>query len=231
MLLHHSLSILGLLWTLLAGKYGTEMVATICGSEVTNPLLQLRWFLKETGRYHTLLGEVVDVSFMLSFFFVRIGVGSVLLYCYFQQPTDFWGRVGATSIYLISWMFWISIFRYAIYKYTKKYRAWCRARKDRASLPSESVADGDKELSRSPDRDHSDVKVVKSAESCSSSSESPSDRLASEGRSFSSSLSGNDVHHRSNGVNVLCNGTSAINESVTGAGQANGMLSNDKKSL
>ncbi|XP_076457365.1 TLC domain-containing protein 5-like [Babylonia areolata] len=127
MLLHHSLSILGCVWTLCAGRYGTELAATICGSEVTNPLLQLRYFLKETGRYHTVLGEVVDAVFMLSFFAVRLGVGTLLLYCYFLQPTDFMGRVGAMAIYLISWMFWVSIFRYAVRKYSKKYRAWCRS--------------------------------------------------------------------------------------------------------
>ncbi|KAL8618539.1 hypothetical protein ACOMHN_000684 [Nucella lapillus] len=124
MLFHHSISILGLVWMLCAGRYGTELMATVCGSEATNPLLQLRWFLKGAGRYHTLLGEVVDALFMVSFFTIRLGVGSVLIYTYFQQPTDFMGRLGAVLIYLISWVFWVSIFQYAVYKYTKKYHAW-----------------------------------------------------------------------------------------------------------
>ncbi|KAL8617509.1 hypothetical protein ACOMHN_064794 [Nucella lapillus] len=125
MLLHHFLSICGMLYMLVMGRHGTEMAATICGSELTNPLLQLRWFLKETGRYRTWAGEVVDLLFMTSFFTLRIAVGSVLLYCYFRQSsTDFWGRLGAVCIYLIGWMFWVSIFRYAVYKYGKKYRAW-----------------------------------------------------------------------------------------------------------
>ena len=229
MLLHHSLSIIGLCWTLVVGKYGTEMVATICGSEVTNPLLQLRWFLKETGRYHTLLGEVVDVAFMLSFFTIRIGIGSLLLYCYFQQPTDFWGRLGATCIYLISWIFWISIFQYAVYKYTKKYRAWCRAKKDGSLLlPNGSACNGgDGERSQGRKGGHSDVKM-KSAESC----ESPSGCLASEGPSRSSDLSKNGLQHRSNGMHVPCDGTSASGDSVTGKGHiTNGVLPSDKKSL
>ena len=72
MLLHHSLSIFGMTWTLCAGKYGTEMMATIAGSEVTNPLLQLRWFLRETGRKDTRLSEVsssLSLSLPLSFSF------------------------------------------------------------------------------------------------------------------------------------------------------------------
>lgn len=133
MLLHHSLSLLGLTWTLASGKYGTEMMATLCGSEVTNPLLQLRWFLRETGHHLTALGEIVDLLFMISFFTLRIGIGSLLLYCYFQQPTDFMGRLGATLIYLIGWMFWISIFRYAVRKYSKIYKKYYESKRDGAS--------------------------------------------------------------------------------------------------
>ncbi|XP_025100166.1 transmembrane protein 136-like isoform X2 [Pomacea canaliculata] len=134
MLLHHSLSLLGLIWTLVAGKYGTELTATICGSEVTNPLLQLRWFLRETGHYHTILGETVDHLFMFFFFFIRIGIGSVLLYCYFQQPTDTMGRFGAICIYLIGWMFWLSICQYAIRKYRKKLHSWRERRQITAQV-------------------------------------------------------------------------------------------------
>jgi hypothetical protein len=52
------------------------------------PFLQLRWFLRETGKYDTILGEIVDIIFMLLFGGLRIGVGTYLLYCYYQQDTD-----------------------------------------------------------------------------------------------------------------------------------------------
>ncbi|KAL5019845.1 hypothetical protein ScPMuIL_002737 [Solemya velum] len=124
MLVHHSLSLVGLGLTFLMGKYGTEMVATICGAELTNPLLQLRWFLREMGRADSVLAEIVDHAFMISFGLLRIGVGSALLYCYFQQPTDLLGRFGGVVIYTIGWIFWISIVQYAIKKYKKKFKAW-----------------------------------------------------------------------------------------------------------
>ncbi|BFZ25747.1 hypothetical protein BsWGS_28786 [Bradybaena similaris] len=122
MMAHHFVSIVGLAWCLFSGYYGTELVATIGGAEITNPLLQLRWFLRETGRYNTRLGAIVDWAFMISFGFYRIGLGSVLLYSYFQQDTDFWGRLGGTSIYLISWIFFINIVNYAIHKYARRHR-------------------------------------------------------------------------------------------------------------
>ena len=86
MVAHHFLSIIGLTWCLMAGHYGTELVATIGGAEITNPLLQLRWFLREMGHYRgTIWGHLVDWAFMVSFGFIRIILGSILLYCYYQQ--------------------------------------------------------------------------------------------------------------------------------------------------
>ncbi|XP_005110790.1 TLC domain-containing protein 5 [Aplysia californica] len=128
MLAHHFLSVVGLTVCLVAGRYGTEMIATIAGAEITNPLLQLRWFLRATGRHHSLMADVVDWAFMLSFGFVRLGLGSVLLYMYYQQNSDYIGRFGGTSIYLLSVVFFISIVNYAVRKYTKRYRAWVKRR-------------------------------------------------------------------------------------------------------
>ena len=204
MLLHHSLSILGFVWTLCGGKYGTELMATVCGTEVTNPLLQLRWFLRETGRYDTALGEVVDVLFMLSFFFLRIGVGSVLIYCYFQQPTDFMGRVGATSIYLISWVFWVGIFQYAVHKYTKKYRAWQEARRQ-----CDGGARSDPGRGASVEETPSSSQGAHSDEANNTKGflkDSPSMNVASTSAS-SGETSSNGLHHRSSGVRGLSNGT------------------------
>ena len=56
---HHFVSLSGLFWCLITGYYGTEAIATIAGAEVTNPLLQARWFLRSTGRQHTLAADVI----------------------------------------------------------------------------------------------------------------------------------------------------------------------------
>jgi hypothetical protein len=129
------------------GKYGTEMIATMFGSEITNPLLQFRWFLRETGNYKTILGEIVDHAFMFLFGFFRIGIGSYLLYTYFQQDTDFWGRLGGTVIYAISWMFWINIVLYAAKKYRKRFQNWQRKKfksdADSSTYKNGTVANGD----------------------------------------------------------------------------------------
>ena len=122
MLLHHMLSITGLTICFLLKMYGTELVTTIMGAEITNPLLQLRWFLKESNRYDSTLGDIVDVAFMVTFGVFRILLGTILLVsCYLQETTDWLTTLGGTCIYSVGWVFWISIVQYGLKKYRRKY--------------------------------------------------------------------------------------------------------------
>lgn len=138
MLVHHILSILGLSVCALLRMYGTELVGSIVGSELSNPLLQLRWFLKETDYYNTLLGEVVDIAFVLTFTGLRIGVGSYLLYCYFMQDTDFLGRLGGLALYGLSWLFMVNIVAFAYNKYTRMFMSWKAKRRGIKELDNQN---------------------------------------------------------------------------------------------
>ena len=129
MLAHHALSILGLLVTLCIGRYGTEMMACMFGTEITNPLLQLRWFLREDGRHKTRLGLVNDIVFVALFGAMRIGLGSYLLYTYFCHPRPDWlGKFGGCTLYMIGWMFWVQICAYAWKKLLRPTAASTRSR-------------------------------------------------------------------------------------------------------
>ncbi|KAF7668981.1 hypothetical protein LDENG_00271690 [Lucifuga dentata] len=117
MLAHHTMSILGILLTLWLGESGIESCAVLFGSEITNPLLQARWFLKHTGHYETLLGNVVDVLFVLLFVFMRIFVGGTMLYCELISPRPrFFIKCGGVAMYALSWVFMVDIVRFAIRK-------------------------------------------------------------------------------------------------------------------
>ncbi|XP_045139553.1 TLC domain-containing protein 5 isoform X3 [Echinops telfairi] len=125
MLAHHTLSILGIIMALVLGESGTEVNAVLFGSEITNPLLQLRWFLRETGHYHSFPGDVVDFLFVALFTGVRIGVGARLLFCELVSPKPKWFvKVGGVAMYAVSWCFMFSIWRFAWRKSIKKYHAW-----------------------------------------------------------------------------------------------------------
>ncbi|KAK9395013.1 putative transmembrane protein [Crotalus adamanteus] len=101
MLVHHSVSILGISASLALGESAAEVNAVIFGSELTNPFLQARWFLREKGLYPSLIGDVVDFLFVVLFAGVRIGVGAWLMYCVLLSPRP---RVfiKTTSLHLVA---------------------------------------------------------------------------------------------------------------------------------
>ncbi|TRY64531.1 hypothetical protein DNTS_022653 [Danionella cerebrum] len=125
MLAHHTMSILGIVLALSLGESGIETCAVIFGSEITNPLLQARWFLKHAGRYDSLVGDLVDLLFILLFASVRIGVGGRMLYCELTSPKpSLIVKLGGIAIYTLSWVFMVDIGRFACRKTHGKYRRW-----------------------------------------------------------------------------------------------------------
>lgn len=130
MLLHHVLSITALVVSLSYGISGTEVNGVIFGSEVSNPLLQFRWFMKETGHTGTWYYEVNDFLFMLTFFVCRTCIGTYFLYTHFfhPRPSKFF-KIGGIAMYLVSWCFMVGILNFAFYKYSKLYREWKEKRR------------------------------------------------------------------------------------------------------
>lgn len=89
MILHHVISLCCLIGSLWMNRCGAEVASGIWGSELTNPFLQFRWFLRETGRYHTMFALLNDVIFIVYFGVVRILIGGYLLfniYCSTKPP-------------------------------------------------------------------------------------------------------------------------------------------------
>ena len=130
MLAHHTLSILGMLMTLGLGESGSETCAVLFGSEITNPLLQARWFLKRAGQYDSLAGDAVDLLFILLFGIVRIGVGSAMLEAVLTSTrTRPIVKAEGVAFYTLSWIFMVDIARFACRKSCKKYRGWQERRK------------------------------------------------------------------------------------------------------
>jgi hypothetical protein len=77
---------------------------------------------------------------MLLFGGLRIGVGTYLLYCYYQQDTDIFGRFGGVCFYALSWLFMINIIAFGCKKYSKKFKKWQSRRKEhQVEMKSEVV--------------------------------------------------------------------------------------------
>lgn len=125
MLAHHAASIMGILLALLMGVSGCETCGVIFGSEITNPLLQTRWFLRKLGLYDSLLGDAVDLLFILLFATVRVGVGTVMFYCEITSPrTTLIMKIGGVVMYGLAWVFMVDIARFGYKKSRAKYKRW-----------------------------------------------------------------------------------------------------------
>ena len=118
MLLHHMVSMFGFGYVLYSGRYGCEITGVLGVSELTNPLLQLRWFLKHAGVYSGILEKAVDWTFACLFCGIRLVAGSVFFFTFLaSSDVDTIARLGGTGFYVISVVFSVQVMLYVYHKY------------------------------------------------------------------------------------------------------------------
>ncbi len=121
MLAHHVVSIAGFLYCLYVGKFGCELTAVMGASEFTNPLLQLRWFMKKSGHYTGRKAVFVDWAFVVLFWGARLVVGSAFHYvCQTSPKLDLFSKAGGQAFYIISWLFGVQLLLFIYRKYIKR---------------------------------------------------------------------------------------------------------------
>ncbi|XP_044749013.1 TLC domain-containing protein 5-like [Coccinella septempunctata] len=120
MIVHHIYSIYTLKSLLSKGYSGAQACCSIGCMEITNPLLQLRWFIRSEGYHKTMTFLLVEVFFFILFFIFRLIVGSYILITVFFEKNDTDFKIATVSLYFISVMFMIQIIKYATLKYTSK---------------------------------------------------------------------------------------------------------------
>ena len=119
MLAHHALSLYGFAYSLYYNRYGCEMVTVMGSSEFTNPLLQLRWVMKQCGMYHGTREVLVDWTFFALFWAARVVVGTVYFSIIVVKPDfGFIPKTGGFAFYVISLVFWTKILLYLLRKYS-----------------------------------------------------------------------------------------------------------------
>lgn len=118
MIVHHIYTVIFLLRILFKRVSGAQTTCGLGAMELTNPLLQARWFIRSAGLYPSLLFLTTETVFLLSFTFVRIVLGTYVMSIIIKQPKN--DKEFVTSsiiIYVISWMFFINIIKYVKKKY------------------------------------------------------------------------------------------------------------------
>ncbi|KAL1139490.1 hypothetical protein AAG570_006474 [Ranatra chinensis] len=125
-LVHHAASILAIFMILIYGSSGSEAVGGLASLEFTNPLLQARWFLRMYGYGEAPLHTLVEVLFIVSFLFFRLGYGSKLLYSVLSHDNVvFPVKLFTVLLYVISIMFIYYIGQFIFRKYVLRSRSHC----------------------------------------------------------------------------------------------------------
>lgn len=103
---------------------GGQTACALGTMEMTNPLLQGRWFIRyEIGRDNFLF-KSVEIIFMVVFFFVRLVIGTYIGSLILLNPANnLEYKVMTISLYVMSWLFMVNIYGYFHYKYVKGVRA------------------------------------------------------------------------------------------------------------
>ena len=121
MLAHHFVSLFGFTYVLYYGMNGCELSAVLGASEATNPFLQTRWFMKETGLYTGTLAKIVDYIFVFMFIILRVVVGTLFHWRVQTDPTvALIPKLGGQAFYVISIIFSVQIIMFFIRKYILK---------------------------------------------------------------------------------------------------------------
>ncbi|KAJ7304981.1 hypothetical protein JRQ81_010715 [Phrynocephalus forsythii] len=124
MLSHHMMSIWGMVIVLVHGESATEINAVIFISEITNPLLQARWFMRSLGYYHNFVGDLVDGLFAALFLVFRIIAGAWIVLAVLKSPkTILILKVGVLAMYVVSMLFFVDICNFLKRKALKKQEA------------------------------------------------------------------------------------------------------------
>lgn len=118
MVAHHMYSCVALLRILRSQKTGGQTTCTLGALEITNPLLQARWFVRSHGMRDTNLFVAIEIAFLIMFLVVRIMVGSCICFFIMTTPRNSWEyKILTMVIYVISWMFMVNITKYFNMKY------------------------------------------------------------------------------------------------------------------
>uniref|UniRef100_A0A0A9XJP4 Transmembrane protein 136 n=1 Tax=Lygus hesperus TaxID=30085 RepID=A0A0A9XJP4_LYGHE len=124
MLIHHLASIFAMSYIIILGRSGAEAIGGLCSMEVTNPLLQSRWFLRYYDKKDSFLFWTVEYLFFGLFLSVRLVYGSYLLHAVLMsENTNVIVKLITISLFLISLAFVQNIISIVVFRIRKKNKA------------------------------------------------------------------------------------------------------------
>ncbi|XP_053612251.1 TLC domain-containing protein 5-like isoform X2 [Plodia interpunctella] len=121
MLVHHLGAIYAVDIYMRKENSGCTFACTLALMEITNPLLQTRWLIKQEGLEKSLYFLIVEVTYLVMFIVVRACIGSYVVYKILGS--DLFGydeKLITLVFFFVSWAFMYEIFGYVRYKYRNR---------------------------------------------------------------------------------------------------------------
>lgn len=118
--IHHIVSILGLIGSIIYGVCGTELVGSLWLTEISSPFLHMRELLKELGYKDTNLNLINDICFAFIFTFARLIIGPYLTFVTLKANNPFVIKVTALGLQAVSIFWFYKIVRMVYYKLVKR---------------------------------------------------------------------------------------------------------------
>lgn len=116
--IHHLLSIVTFTLVLVKGSSAAETIAGIIMFELTNPLLQIRWLMRDFGYKETTLFTIVDMTFIVMFFLCRMFWGMYFTYVILAHPKPGLDiKLCTVGLLMVSWHLMAMVGKYGYYKY------------------------------------------------------------------------------------------------------------------
>lgn len=117
MILHHIVFIVIITTSLVPANSETDVRMVIFFSELSHPMLLIRYFMRQSGITDGILYEVNDAMFAVTFAVCRFGIGSYYLYSLVLQPKlRIAFIVSRVALYLVSLAFMAKISVFVIGK-------------------------------------------------------------------------------------------------------------------
>ncbi|XP_072938796.1 TLC domain-containing protein 5-like [Epargyreus clarus] len=121
MLCHHASALIGINIYMNKDYTGCTFACTVALLELTNPLLQIRWFLRECGYNKTVIFYTVEILYLIAFLTLRGIVGTYLIFKIMNADIlDLDEKVISFVFYVVSVAFIYEIIGYVLYKYRSK---------------------------------------------------------------------------------------------------------------
>ena len=132
MIFHHTLTVVGLIYYNFKVSQQFVIVYSLGITEITNPCLQLRWYLKYHGKRDKLFFRIVEIIYITLFTIIRLFVVSYYVIVMYQLPDLFQtdDLIFVTLGCIVGWGLTFQMFQYIMHMIRKSKHAQVSAKQE-----------------------------------------------------------------------------------------------------